>query len=70
MARVVLDSESLRWVDYDVPSQTLKVEFRHGGEYHYLGVPRAVYRKLMGAESRGAFFTRNVRNNYRTLRVR
>lgn len=70
MARVTLDSESLRWVEYDVPGQTLKVEFRHGGEYHYFGVPRAVYRKLMAAESRGAFFTHNVRNAYRTLRVR
>ena len=70
MARVLLDSESLRWVEYDPSSRVLKAEFRHGGEYHYFGVPPAVFRGLLAAESRGAYFTHHVRNAYRTLKVR
>jgi hypothetical protein len=48
----------------------LEVEFRNGGVYRYHGVPKAVFARLLAAESKGRFFNRRVRDAYRCERVR
>ena len=60
-----LDSSSLAAAGYDADHQELTVAFRHGGLYRYFGVPRRAYRALLRAESKGQFFTGQIRGHYR-----
>ena len=48
---------------------TLDLEFRSGALYRYFAVPPAVFLGLMAAESKGAYFNRNVRNRFSYKRV-
>ena len=54
--RVRLDSSAIEAVRYDEKRRTLDVEFREGHSYRYIHVPEFVYRKLLNAESPGAFW--------------
>lgn len=51
------------------PQATLDLEFRSGATYRYFAVPAAVVEGLLAAPSKGAFFNRNIRNQYRHLRL-
>ncbi len=51
-------------VDYEYKSQTLKVSFADGSVYEYFDVPRAVYIKLINADSPGRFARRHIYNNF------
>jgi hypothetical protein len=68
-ARKSVSSTSLSSVGYDPASGVLEVEFKSGAIYRYHGVPEAVHRNLMTAESKGRFFTRNIRGRYTFERV-
>lgn len=43
---------------------TLYVQFQHGEEYEYNGVPEKVYKAFLEAESKGHFFGANLRYSY------
>jgi hypothetical protein len=60
-----LDSSSLAAAGYDPSHNQLDIAFRHGGLYRYFGVPRRTYRALLHAESKGQFFTGQIRGHYR-----
>ena len=61
MNRMLVSSSNLASVGYDPVTQTLEVEFLHGGVYQYSGVPPSVYDGLMEAESHGSYFDRHVK---------
>ena len=64
MNRTPVASSNLHSVGYDPTSQTLEIEF-HGGEiYHYFGVPEAVHKTLMAADSHGEYFQNHIREVY------
>jgi hypothetical protein len=48
-------------IGYDQATQTLEVEFLHGGVYQYFGVPVTVYNSLMAAGSHGSFLDAHVK---------
>jgi hypothetical protein len=48
-----IESEAIEAVDYDPRSEILRVSFRNGRSYEYLGVPPEEFRNFMNAESRG-----------------
>lgn len=50
--------------DFEYKSQVLKVSFYDGNEYEYFDVPKAVYVKLVNADSRGRFARRHIFNSY------
>lgn len=50
--------------DFEYKSQVLKVSFVDGSEYEYFDVPKAVYVKLINADSPGRFARRHIFNNY------
>lgn len=50
--------------DFEYHSQVLTVKFNDGNEYEYFDVPRAVYIKLINADSPGRFARRHIYNNY------
>ncbi len=51
-------------VDFDYQSQVLKVNFADGSVYEYFDVPKAVYIKLINADSPGRFARRHIYNNF------
>lgn len=64
MERVPVSSSNLSSVGYDVGSQTLEIEFLHGGVYQYTGVPENEYEGLINAGSKGKYFIANIKNRY------
>ncbi|MEO6151475.1 MAG: KTSC domain-containing protein [Mucilaginibacter sp.] len=50
--------------DFEFRDQVLKVTFVDGSEYEYFDVPKAVYVKLINADSPGRFARRHIFNNY------
>lgn len=71
MERQTVSSSNLAFVGYDPQSQTLEIEFNHGGVYQYHNVPTSVYSGLMNASSHGQYFDRNIKKaGYSYTRVR
>lgn len=67
--RIPVDSSSLSSVNYHPSLQMLEVEFQSGSIYVYFGVPAAIYKALLRAESMGRYFIQHVRNAYRFQRI-
>lgn len=64
MSRRKVASTSIETVGYDASTSTLEIVFTDGMRYLYLGVPKPVYCELMGAESAGRYFNRNIKGSY------
>ena len=70
MKRQAVESSNLASVGYDAETQTLEVEFKHGGVYQYYNVLISVYDGLMNASSHGQYFDRNIKKaGYRYAKV-
>lgn len=50
--------------DFEYKSQILTISFLDGSEYEYFDVPKAVYIKLINADSPGRFARRHIYNSY------
>ena len=61
--RTAVVSSLLSSIGYSIDA-TLELEFRGGAIYRYFAVPQAVFEGLIVAESKGAYFNRNVRNRF------
>lgn len=64
MARVPLQSSVLAAAEYFPQLQALDIVFNSGEVYRYLNVPISLYRDLLEAVSKGAFFNAQIRNQY------
>ena len=64
MERFPLDSDALASLGYDPAHRVLEVEFTNGRVYRYFGVPAREVQRLVDAPSRGAYFSRRVRDRY------
>ena len=58
------DSTAIRAIRYDEERQRLLVRFIDGDEYAYVGVPGEVHRSFAEAESKGRFFSEEIRGKY------
>ena len=63
-AEYTLTTTTSAIADFEYKSQILKVSFMDGSEYEYFGVPKAVYVKLVNADSPGRFARRHIYNAY------
>jgi hypothetical protein len=61
---VQVDSEAIRDVSYDAERAKLFVTFIDGDRYVYVGVPGEVHRSFLEADSKGAFFAYEIRDQY------
>jgi hypothetical protein len=61
--RICVVSSMLASVAYSTDA-TLDLEFRSGATYRYFDVPQTVFQGLIAAESKGAYFNRNLRNRF------
>jgi len=59
-----LTTSSSNIADFEYKSQVLKITFLDGNAYEYFDVPKAVYIKLINADSPGRFARRNIYNEY------
>lgn len=69
MIRQPVQSSSLRTVGYDKETKVLEIEFIKGGVYQYFDVDESVYTGLIGADSKGTYFQKNIRRSFRYRRI-
>ena len=70
MNRQHVTSSNISSVGYDPLDGTLEVEFHGGSIYQYSDVPASVYRDLLDAPSKGAYFNAHIRTTYPHRRLR
>ena len=58
-----------RW-DYDEAEQRLDVTFVSGKRYSYHAVPPETVAEMRAAYSKGSYFNREIRDNFRFTRCR
>ena len=68
--RKPVESSDLASVGYDERRLVLEIEFRSGGIYRYHEVPKETYSGLMGSQSKGRFFAKNIRGQFRHERLK
>ena len=59
-----LDSTLLASATFEVGESQLRLEFCNGAIYLYFGLPEALYKDLLAADSKGAYFNRHIRNHF------
>ena len=68
--REPVESSVLASAGYDLQRRMLEIEFHSGAIYRYLNVTEDIFRRLLAAESKGQFFGANIRNKFRSERVK
>jgi hypothetical protein len=63
------DSSFIKNVAWDDDSESLLVKFNSGTTWVYFGVPENIYNSMIKATSVGAYFNKNVRDNYSSQRI-
>lgn len=63
-----VNSSLLESVDYN-EDNSLTVSFKKGGTYKYVNVPEQIYMNMMSAESIGSYFLKNVKPNYKAVKI-
>ena len=61
---ILKGSSAIRRVQYIDDQKVLVVQFVSGEQYAYADVPKAVWTRLIHAESAGQFFQANIRYKY------
>lgn len=69
MRRQAVESTTVRSIGYDARSKVLEIEFQSGMVYQYFDVPETVHEEFQGAESKGKYFNREIRDEYLFMRV-
>lgn len=64
MRRRPVSSGAVRSVGYDAATNELEIEFAGGDVYRYSMVPPSIHRRLVEADSVGAFVNREVKPHY------
>ena len=65
---ITVDSTTLAALAYDDAHEILQLVFRSREIYRYFGVPVPVYEALLAAPSKGKYFNRAIRGNFRYSR--
>ena len=58
-------SSNIDQIGYDRGNKTLYVQFLSSGVYFYEDVPEAIYEGFQAAKSKGAYFSKVIRPNYK-----
>lgn len=58
------NSSTLLRADFDPMLDALKIYFKSGGIYTYVGVSRDVFDELKASDSAGRYFVQNIKNTY------
>lgn len=69
MERVKVESSTIKAVGYEPTSLLLEVEFKAGTVYQYKEVTPGVFDGMMGSDSKGKFFYKEIRGKYKFTKV-
>lgn len=64
-----VNSSAITQIGYDANNEALYVNLKNTGEYRYDNVPQNVYNDFMNSESKGSYFTQNIKSKYTGGRV-
>jgi hypothetical protein len=64
-----VESSTIRTIGYDAEQELLEITFNSGATYRYTGVPATIANTLLNAESKGSYFSVNIRSNYPCERI-
>ena len=67
---VDVKSSNVAKVGYDVESEQLVVQFKAGGIYAYDSVPPGIHQQTTTAESIGRFFHKEIKDLYKTTKLK
>lgn len=70
MQRRPVRSTSLKAVGYEAATQTLEIEYRHGGLVRYTGVPAAVHAALLQLPNKLLFVEQVLERGYEREQLR
>ncbi len=62
------ESKNISRFRYEIDTSTLEIEFKNGNVYQYFDVPESVYQAFCQADSKGQFFSQNIRGAFRYAR--
>jgi hypothetical protein len=62
-------SSNIDSIGYDKASKTLYVSFLSSGTYQYPGVPEEIFQGFEAAKSKGTYFAKTIRPNYKGTKV-
>lgn len=66
---VPVDSSFLAKVGYDPEAKVLAVQMKHSSDtYLYQEVPQSLFDDFLAADSKGAFYVKNVKGKFKTER--
>lgn len=65
---IFVDSSAIRAIGYDTHTQVLTIQFTSLQVYDYLDVPESEYHGLLTAESKGSYFSQNIRDQFQARR--
>jgi hypothetical protein len=69
MERTPVTSTDIRAIGYDPETETLEIEFNKGSVYQYAGVPVGEYEATMNADSKGRYFSANIKGRYSFIKL-
>lgn len=61
---MVCDSSQIARIGHCPETNTLAVEFKRGGIWHYFGVPVETFEEMKAADSVGSYFHHNIKGTY------
>ena len=64
-----VESSAIEKISYNAETKTLTVTFDVGGTFEYYEVPQEIYDGLMQAESKGNYFTENIKKAYLSKKI-
>jgi hypothetical protein len=62
-------STSIKELNYNPRSLTLKVTFKTGRAYEYYGVPPLAWEIALFSESVGSFYQKQIKGNYPSTKI-
>ncbi len=63
-------SSVIEAISYTKIDKKLKISFKSGAVHEWTGVPFTKYQKLLEAESKGSYFSLNIKGKYNGVKIK
>jgi hypothetical protein len=64
-----IDSSNIKYAGYNKEFKQLRIQFTNGGIFQYKDIPDDIYNELKNAESYGSYFSKNIRNVFKCVKI-
>lgn len=66
---VPIEAANIRLMGYDRESQQLRVQFTNGGLFQYKNISEKLFNDMVKSPIIGSYFSRNIRNIYKCVKL-